>query len=89
MQPESDDDWLTTGQAAALAGVSRWTIIRAAEKGDLPHSTVPGGRDRRYRRGDVKAYAGTSVVGLQAQLDDHEQRIKAIEEQLRDGHSST
>lgn len=57
---ESDDDLLSAEQAARLAGVSRWTLRRAAQAG-LIRSQVTGSGgsrepNRRYRRGDVKAY---------------------------------
>lgn len=47
-------DYLTPGQAAALAGVTTRTILRYASDGRLPSVELPTGH-RRYRRADVEA----------------------------------
>jgi hypothetical protein len=53
----SDDDLLTTGQVAALLGVSTDTVRRAPRL-DLPYRTTSTGSrpQRRYRRADVETY---------------------------------
>lgn len=45
------DELLTTGEAAALLGVSRQHIVNLIERGDLPATRV--GTHRRVRRGDL------------------------------------
>ena len=39
-------EWLTTGQAATVIGVSRSTIVRYIESGDLEARRLPGGHWR-------------------------------------------
>jgi excisionase family DNA binding protein len=48
---QCDDDLLTTGDAAALLGVTRQHIINLAHRGVLPY--LMAGTHRRVRRGDV------------------------------------
>ncbi len=42
-------EWLTTGQAAELLGVSRSTIVRYIEAGTLDARRLPGGHWRIHR----------------------------------------
>jgi hypothetical protein len=56
----TQDEWLTAGKAAEVAGVDRVTIHRAAKKeGGLAYAIVPssGVRIRWFRRSDVEAWA--------------------------------
>ena len=46
-------DYLTTGQAARLLGVSRWTVIRYTGTDKLQAVTLPSG-DRRIPKGEVE-----------------------------------
>lgn len=85
---ESDDDELTTGQAAKEAGVSRWKILRDAKSGKLPSRELPrsGSKepDRRYRRGDVIAYRGPNAVDLvrmRSDLDELRERVERLEQE--------
>lgn len=47
---------LTTGQAAALLGVSKPTLVRAVQRGQLRPALVTPGMHRRFRREDLLAY---------------------------------
>jgi excisionase family DNA binding protein len=42
-------EWLTTGQAAELLGISRSTVVRYIEAGTLDARRLPGGRWRVRR----------------------------------------
>ncbi len=46
-------EWLTTGQAAELLGVSRSTVVRYIEAGTLDARRLPGGH-WRIRRADAE-----------------------------------
>ncbi|WP_205687446.1 helix-turn-helix domain-containing protein [Cellulomonas endophytica] len=56
--PPVDDDggWLRTGQAAAMLGVSRRTLVRLLDDGRLPYDRTGPGGHRRLRRRDVLAH---------------------------------
>ena len=47
---------LTTGQAAALLGLSKPTLVRAVQRGQLRPALVTPGLHRRFRREDLVAY---------------------------------
>jgi excisionase family DNA binding protein len=53
------DDWLTTGQAARLLGVSRQHVVDLCNRGDLPWSST--GAHRRVRREDVETLQATGA----------------------------
>jgi len=59
---------LTTGQAAAVLGVSRPTVVRLIEAGKLPARMV--GTHRRLTLGDVLAYREATAAKRQAALDE-------------------
>lgn len=46
---QSESDWLTPAEAAAIFRVTPRTLARAADRGDLVVTRTPGGR-RRYLR---------------------------------------
>jgi excisionase family DNA binding protein len=61
---QSDDsariaDWLTLGQAARYLGVAQSTIRKWSDGGRLPAFYTPGGH-RRFRRGDLDQFLGSS-----------------------------
>jgi excisionase family DNA binding protein len=47
---------LTTGQAAALLGVSKPTLVRAVQRGQLRPALVTPGLHRRFRREELMAF---------------------------------
>ncbi|HEV7679335.1 MAG TPA: helix-turn-helix domain-containing protein [Candidatus Dormibacteraeota bacterium] len=49
-------EFLTTGEAAALLGVSKPTIVRAIQRGQLRPALVTPGLHRRFRREDLLAF---------------------------------
>ena len=53
---------LTTGQAAALLGVSKPTLVRAVQRGQLRPALVTPGLHRRFRREDLLAYRSTQLA---------------------------
>src|ERR1700730_1474321 len=48
-------EYLTTGQAAELLGVSKPTVVRAIQRGLLRPALVTPGQHRRFRREDLLA----------------------------------
>ena len=52
---------LTTGQAAAMFGVTTSTIKRWADAGDLPHTRTLGGH-LRFNRADLERIAARNDV---------------------------
>ncbi len=58
-------DWLTLGQAAKYLGVAQSTIRKWSDSGRLPAFYTPGGH-RRFRRGDLDQFLGSSRGGPQA-----------------------
>ena len=52
----SDRYWLTVGEAAELATVSRWTLYQAAERGELRHVRIGGRRAIRLSRDALDAW---------------------------------
>lgn len=55
------EEWLTTGQAARLAGTHVDTIRRWCDRGDLRAWRTPGGQ-RRIRRSDLAAILPKSAA---------------------------
>lgn len=51
------DEWLTTGEAARLLGISRSTVVRYIEAGTLDARRLPGGH-WRLRRTAVEKLLG-------------------------------
>ena len=54
--PDTDDEILTTGEAAALCGVSRSTLRRAVAQGQLTAWHTPG-KHLRFTRGSCMDFA--------------------------------
>lgn len=55
-------EFLTTGEAAALLGVSKPTVVRAIQRGLLKPALVTPGQHRRFRREDLLAFR-TGILG--------------------------
>jgi excisionase family DNA binding protein len=53
---------LTTGQAAELLGVSKPTLVRAVQRGQLRPALVTPGLHRRFRREELLAYRSTQLA---------------------------
>ena len=56
-------EFLTTGEAAALLGVSKPTVVRAIQRGMLRPALVTPGQHRRFRREDVVAFRMSFLAG--------------------------
>jgi excisionase family DNA binding protein len=56
-------DFLTTGEAAALLGVSKPTVVRAVQRGLLRPALVTPGQHRRFRRDELLAFR-SSILAL-------------------------
>lgn len=56
MDVVDDVDEVTPNEAAALLGVSRNTVLKLVDEGDLTARRVPGSRHRRLPRADVMAF---------------------------------
>lgn len=54
------EEWLNLSEAAELLGVHPSTLRAWADRGDLPAHRTPG-KHRRFRRGDVEAWAAARV----------------------------
>jgi excisionase family DNA binding protein len=54
-------EFLTTGEAAALLGVSKPTIVRAIQRGQLRPALVTPGQHRRFRRDDLLAFRTSTL----------------------------
>lgn len=61
-------EFLTTGQAAELLGVSKPTVVRAVRRGLLRPAMVTPGQHRRFRLDDVMAFR-TSALAYPADVE--------------------
>ena len=52
-------EWMTLGEAAKYLGVAQSTIRKWSDSGRLPAFYTPGGH-RRFRRGDLDSFLGSS-----------------------------
>lgn len=59
IEEATDDELLTTGEAARILNSSRQHVVDLCNRGDLPFTTV--GTHRRVRRSDVEALADRSL----------------------------
>ena len=55
-------EYLTTGQAAELLGVSKPTVVRAIQRGLLRPAMVTPGQHRRFRREDLLAFRARALA---------------------------
>jgi excisionase family DNA binding protein len=55
-------EYLSTGEAAALLGVSKPTVIRAVARGMLRPALVTPGMHRRFRRDEVLAFRASILA---------------------------
>jgi excisionase family DNA binding protein len=60
---ETYPEYLTTGTVARHCGVSKVTVLRWIEKGDLNAFKLPGGQNRIYR-GDFYAFADRHSIPI-------------------------
>lgn len=60
--PDTDDDLIPIGQAAALAGVAVETLRRWEREGKVT-AVRTAGRQRRFRRGDISALVAAAPQG--------------------------
>jgi excisionase family DNA binding protein len=58
--PPTDDDLLTTGQAAGVLGTTARHVVNLCLRGELPYTLA--GTHRRVRRGDVAAFAARAAA---------------------------
>jgi excisionase family DNA binding protein len=54
-------DLLSTGEAAALLGVSKPTVVRAIQRGLLRPALITPGQHRRFRRDDLLAFRASTL----------------------------
>lgn len=64
------DQHLTTQEAADFLGMSRPTLVKLLEEGQLPFTRTPGGRHRRLLLRDVVAYQDRIRVDRRNALDE-------------------
>ena len=63
------DQLLTTQEAADFLGISRPTLVKLLEDGNIPFERPAAGRHRRVRLQDVIDYQRTQRVSRRASLD--------------------
>jgi excisionase family DNA binding protein len=84
-------DLLTTGEAAALLGVSKPTVVRAIQRGLLRPALVTPGQHRRFRREDLLAFRSSflafpaETVNLTGRAQAADSAAPAPERSLRAG----
>jgi excisionase family DNA binding protein len=74
-------EYLTTGQAAELLGVSKPTVVRAIQRGLLRPALVTPGQHRRFRREDLLAFRARALAYPDGGfgMDADEQGIDTVE----------
>jgi excisionase family DNA binding protein len=60
--------WLTVGEGAEYAGVSRDTIYTACERRELRHARIGGRRSIRLKPEWIDAWLERHALGVQGQL---------------------
>jgi len=79
-QAKSPSSMLTVAQAAALMGMSRTTVIRKADAGELPCVVVSRGtrqKMRRFPRAFIEDLAARGGLGAETDLGDYAARWHA------------
>ncbi|MDB5066107.1 MAG: hypothetical protein JWM18_2541 [Chloroflexi bacterium] len=66
-------EYLTTGQAAELLGVSKPTVVRAIQRGLLRPALVTPGQHRRFLREDLLAFRARALAYPEGDLADEPQ----------------
>lgn len=61
MEKDWDKDQLTLQEAARLLRISRSTLHRMSERGDMPYKETPGGH-RRFFRSDIEGYLKNDIT---------------------------
>ena len=64
------DQMLTTQEAANFLGISRPTLVKLLEDGQIPHELTSGGRHRRVRLQDVVSYQDEKRSSRRRALED-------------------
>lgn len=62
-------EYLTTGQAAELLGVSKPTVVRAIQRGLLRPALVTPGQHRRFRKEDLLAFRARALAYPEGDFD--------------------
>jgi excisionase family DNA binding protein len=73
-QEPSPGPMLTVGQTAALMGISRMTVIRKADAGELPCIVISRGtrqKMRRFPRAAIEQLAAGGIASEQADLKEY------------------
>ena len=70
--PPTDDDLLTTGQAAEILGTTARHVVNLCLRGELPYTLA--GTHRRVRRADVTAFAARAAANRGGPLTDDQLR---------------
>jgi excisionase family DNA binding protein len=74
-------EYLTTGQAAELLGVSKPTVVRAIQRGLLRPALVTPGQHRRFRKEDLLAFRARALAypDVDFAMDEDEHGVDAVE----------
>ncbi|TMD09679.1 MAG: helix-turn-helix domain-containing protein [Chloroflexi bacterium] len=74
-------EYLTTGQAAELLGVSKPTVVRAIQRGLLRPALVTPGQHRRFRKEDLLAFRSRALAYPEGDfaMDANEHGTDAVE----------
>jgi excisionase family DNA binding protein len=76
-------EYLTTGQAAELLGVSKPTVVRAIQRGLLRPALVTPGQHRRFRKEDLLAFRARALAYPESDFDLEEDAHEGGEVELK------